>query len=447
MMLGPRSLRWRLVAVVLLIHAVMVLALVALLERESRLFAEEQVQRRARTLEVELRAALAAPIVARDYVTLDEITRELVAVAEVVYLRVEDVDGRELAHATRLNPTDAAPATVRHFTVALGDARIQLGLDTARASLAWHEFARVAVIWVTLAATAATLLILSAANRLARRIERLSQAAEAWTRGQWQVQAPARADGDELHRLGRTFNAMAREIAERIQTLERARQETAAALEAVQQERARMVALLEAMGTGVLLVDRADRVVYLNEALRRMWMIDPQAPVIGERASDLLARSGGRLAQPDHFSRLVLHVPGTQEVSDSTELTMSDGRIIVQACRPVRDGDERLLGRLWLYEDVTQERRNAEQLIYLAERDGLTGLYNRRRFEEALERALLDASRRQSRCALMLFDLDEFKHLNDHFGHRAGDALLVRVANELSTVVRRNEVLARLGGR
>lgn len=177
-----------------------------------------------------------------------------------------------------------------------------------------------------------------------------------------------------------------------------------------------------------------------------MWMIDPDTQVIGEEATDLLARSGGRLAQPDHFSRLVLHVPGTQEVSDSTELVMNDGRIIVQVCRPVRDDEERLLGRLWLYEDVTQERRNAEQLIYLAERDGLTGLYNRRRFEEMLERALLDAGRRQSRCALMLFDLDEFKHLNDHFGHRAGDALLVRVANELSTVVRRNEVLARLGG-
>jgi diguanylate cyclase (GGDEF)-like protein len=112
----------------------------------------------------------------------------------------------------------------------------------------------------------------------------------------------------------------------------------------------------------------------------------------------------------------------------------------------VRDRHDRLVGRLWVFEDVTQERHSAEQLIYLAERDGLTGLLNRRRFEGTLEATLGEAGRRRNKLALLFFDLDDFKHLNDHFGHRAGDAALTRVANEISSVVRKNEVLARLGG-
>lgn len=446
MKIGLRSLRWQLMSAVLLIHLLVFGVLIWTARQSLADYAEEQVARRARTLKVELSAALTGPIIERDYVTLAEIVRELVSEAEMAYLVVEDAGGQVLAKAWMRAAETESTAAVRDFMMRIGAARVRMGLDVGNVTQVWREFGQKAAAWAALAVLSAAGLLGVAAIRLTRRIEQLADAADTLARGDLQARVPARAHGDELDQLGRAFNAMARELGERIQSLECARHQAAAALNDVHAERARMVALIEAMGTGVLFVDRHDRVLYLNESLRRMWMIASQVPVLGQRATDLLARSGGQLAQPDHFSRLVLHIPGTQEVSDSTELVMNDGRVIVQACRPVRDADERLLGRLWLYEDVTQERRNAEQLIYLAERDGLTGLYNRRRFEEMLERALLDAGRRQSRCALLLFDLDEFKHLNDHFGHRAGDALLVRVANELSTVVRRNEVLARLGG-
>jgi len=59
---------------------------------------------------------------------------------------------------------------------------------------------------------------------------------------------------------------------------------------------------------------------------------------------------------------------------------------------------------------------------------------------------LTGSERRQRRVALLFFDIDEFKHVNDNFGHRAGDALLIRVAGEVSAQVRRNELFARLGG-
>ncbi|MDP1646173.1 MAG: GGDEF domain-containing protein [Thiobacillus sp.] len=84
--------------------------------------------------------------------------------------------------------------------------------------------------------------------------------------------------------------------------------------------------------------------------------------------------------------------------------------------------------------------------MYLAERDPLTGLYNRHRFQQELARTMLDTDCHQLQCTVMFFDLDEFKTINDSYGHRTGDALLIRVAGEIGALVRRNEVLARLGG-
>ena len=104
------------------------------------------------------------------------------------------------------------------------------------------------------------------------------------------------------------------------------------------------------------------------------------------------------------------------------------------------------VGHLWLFQDVTRERQTADQLIYLAERDALTGLYNRHRFNEELARMIADAQRHAARVALLFFDLDDFKYINDTFGHRAGDAMLIRVAGEMGGQVRRNEIFARLGG-
>jgi diguanylate cyclase (GGDEF)-like protein len=112
----------------------------------------------------------------------------------------------------------------------------------------------------------------------------------------------------------------------------------------------------------------------------------------------------------------------------------------------VRDAGEQPIGYLWLFQDVTRERQTANQILYLAERDPLTGLYNRHRFQEELARTLSGGERRRRRVALMFFDIDEFKHVNDTFGHRAGDALLIRVAGEVSAQVRRNELFSRLGG-
>lgn len=91
-------------------------------------------------------------------------------------------------------------------------------------------------------------------------------------------------------------------------------------------------------------------------------------------------------------------------------------------------------------------RESRNHLLYLAERDSLTGLYNRHYFRHELQRRLDESARNGDEGALLLFDLDEFKLINDSFGHQAGDDLLIMIANEVGRMVRRNETFCRLGG-
>lgn len=82
----------------------------------------------------------------------------------------------------------------------------------------------------------------------------------------------------------------------------------------------------------------------------------------------------------------------------------------------------------------------------MARRDHLTGLYNRRGFEEELERELANARRFERSGALLMLDFDGFKAVNDTLGHRAGDEMLSAIARMLEEQLRRNDILGRLGG-
>lgn len=211
-------------------------------------------------------------------------------------------------------------------------------------------------------------------------------------------------------------------------------------------EQSRVRALLAAMRIGILFEDRDHRVEYVNPAFLRMWAIGEEFEPVGRQTREVIEHSSRRFSRPEHASGMVLQALHPHELGESLELGFDDGRILTQASYPVTDADGRLIGRMWLYEDITHERQTAEQLLYLAERDPLTGLYNRHRFQEQLERSIASALRSGTGFALVYFDLDEFKYINDTFGHKAGDTVLVRIAGEVGTLVRGVDMFARLGG-
>ncbi len=96
--------------------------------------------------------------------------------------------------------------------------------------------------------------------------------------------------------------------------------------------------------------------------------------------------------------------------------------------------------------DITEQKAFQEQLAFQAEHDALTGLFNRRYFQQELERTVARVARKGTECAVLYIDLDQFKYINDTLGHAAGDQLLVEVSALLTTHVREGDLLARFGG-
>ena len=96
--------------------------------------------------------------------------------------------------------------------------------------------------------------------------------------------------------------------------------------------------------------------------------------------------------------------------------------------------------------DVTEYKRVEGHLAWLADHDPLTNMFNRRRFSEELEQVLSRAERYRHPGALLFFDLDRFKYINDTSGHQAGDTLLKIVGGMLAQTIRADDITGRLGG-
>jgi diguanylate cyclase (GGDEF)-like protein/PAS domain S-box-containing protein len=176
------------------------------------------------------------------------------------------------------------------------------------------------------------------------------------------------------------------------------------------------------------------------------------AEQLGYKVDELLGRPVAMLHQADdevtvrdHFSACFRepHRVHRWEIckrhKDGTHLWMRESARVVDSI----DGSRTLLT---VCEDITETRNLSEQLSYQATHDALTGLVNRREFENRLQRTLQTARGAATECALCYLDLDQFKVINDTCGHAAGDELLRRLGSLLQHEVRKRDTLARLGG-
>jgi diguanylate cyclase (GGDEF)-like protein/PAS domain S-box-containing protein len=125
-----------------------------------------------------------------------------------------------------------------------------------------------------------------------------------------------------------------------------------------------------------------------------------------------------------------------------------DGHIVwvLLSVALVRDAEGDPLYFISQIQDISERKQLEERLVYMADHDEMTGLANRRRFREEVERGVAFAERYGHPSAMLLLDLDNFKDVNDRLGHHVGDRLLVGVGERLQTRLRRTDILGRIGG-
>lgn len=219
---------------------------------------------------------------------------------------------------------------------------------------------------------------------------------------------------------------------------------------ALAEETARLHVTLRGIGDAVIATDAHAHVTFMNPAAVRMLDL-PAHEAVGLPLATLLRlvdeQSGEALEDP---VAACLRSGERVEPPEGAALVGRDGRRfdIAGSAAPLRTADGRVHGAVLVCQDVTARRAFQRELHHQAAHDHLTGLLNRRAFEQALDGLVVALHRGgpTREHALCFVDLDRFKAVNDTSGHAAGDALLGRIGALLRAGVRGSDVIARLGG-
>jgi diguanylate cyclase (GGDEF)-like protein/PAS domain S-box-containing protein len=241
---------------------------------------------------------------------------------------------------------------------------------------------------------------------------------------------------DDLDDLGGLLRSLGDQAA---LALERIRLAGAAEAE----ERDRYFRTLVLTSTDVILISRDGRIDDATPSAQTLFGRD----VLGERVEDI-----AHPCRPDELKPTRVEVaadrPPHPDIANGTEATIQrhDAELTVVVDRRDLTDDPTVRGIVTTMRDVTAERALQRDLAYRASHDQLTGLANVRAWDEGLTAE--DANRRGPGhgIAVMAIDLDNFKRINDHYGHQVGDGVLAEVARRIRGCLRAGDLAARVGG-
>jgi diguanylate cyclase (GGDEF)-like protein/PAS domain S-box-containing protein len=206
-------------------------------------------------------------------------------------------------------------------------------------------------------------------------------------------------------------------------------------------------ALVDSSQDGILVLDSRMQKVAQNQRLAELWNMP--ADVAGaedqEQCLNFLMAS---VKNPEEFHKKLMHLYKHPHDTVRGEFELNNGTFVEAFSYPVLGKDSvQEYGRIWMFRDITEIRRYWDMLENLSTTDGLTGISNRRRFDEFLEREWRRSMREYSTLSLLIVDIDYFKEFNDRYGHLAGDDCLKQVAVTLGGTMRRaSDLVARYGG-
>jgi diguanylate cyclase (GGDEF)-like protein/PAS domain S-box-containing protein len=206
---------------------------------------------------------------------------------------------------------------------------------------------------------------------------------------------------------------------------------------------------LEALGEGVATTDAEGQIIYLNKSGEQL-IGKPTVEVLGRSLQEVinLVDEADRKALGDPV-RQCLATGARVHIGRRGMVVSNDGggeRSIELTVSPLRDAGGEVSGTVITLRDVSDLRGLTRQMSYQASHDALTGLVNRREFEQRLQDSLEVAHGGTARHVLCYLDLDRFKAVNDECGHVAGDSMLREVAGLIKEEVRDSDTVGRLGG-
>jgi diguanylate cyclase (GGDEF)-like protein/PAS domain S-box-containing protein len=204
--------------------------------------------------------------------------------------------------------------------------------------------------------------------------------------------------------------------------------------------------LLDALDEGIVVCDGAGIVLIANREAKNLQGLPLDEDIVGQPfpySPAVCSSDGSPLIESHHPMSRALN--GTVVRSEQLQLAGEDRRHLVASAKPF-DLEDGSTGALLVLRDVTSQLEEEAWLMHLALHDPLTGLANRYLLLDYLRRVLLQFRTRGGSIALVFLDLDDFKMINDRYGHDVGDEVLVAVGRRIQGAVRSSDIVARLGG-
>ncbi len=215
------------------------------------------------------------------------------------------------------------------------------------------------------------------------------------------------------------------------------------------EEKERAQVTLQSIGDGVVTTDADGNIDYVNPVAQDLtgWHVRSAK---GRHITEIM------MIVNEH-TRAPVENPVVRCLKEGRVVTLAENSVLItregteipiqDSAAPIRDRIGNIIGSVMVFHDVSKESRLFRQLSYQASHDKLTGLINRSEFENCLVGALdMIRDNADETHAVLYVDLDQFKVVNDTFGHSAGDALLCQLTELIQTNIRSSDTLARLGG-
>jgi len=267
----------------------------------------------------------------------------------------------------------------------------------------------------------------------------LAEATERMGSGQYRVAVPVRGE-DELARVSQSFNDLSDRLADVLEDLE---QRVRARTREAESARDYFRSILHSSPVGIAFFDGNRRFQQVNPATEEL---------LGRPEEELLGNDAGFLYRDQsEFDRVSREAATQMRLNGvySTVVTFErpdDTPIIVSMTGRAVNPDALEEGFIWVFQDITEQRRLEAELERLATHDRLTGIYNRTKLYELLEAAHAEHERYGTRFSVVMFDIDDFKAINDTYGHGAGDTVLRELTQRVQGILRESDHLGRWGG-
>ncbi|PWK49310.1 sensor domain-containing diguanylate cyclase [Pleionea mediterranea] len=201
--------------------------------------------------------------------------------------------------------------------------------------------------------------------------------------------------------------------------------------------------VFNATNNGILVCDTKKKIVAVNSAFCNMSGFK-EKQILGMKAEEFIADklSSSQKTSMDQSLKKI----GRWSI-DNKLITNSGAHVDIQlSVNAVMSDTETITHYALIFIDISERIESEKKLIKAAHYDFLTGLANRILFTDRHKKALLRAKRNNQKVALLFFDLDNFKPINDQYGHNVGDELLIIIGSRLEKTIRESDTIARLGG-